>query len=110
VNGWVIEGGPPIEDATNMKERKETAQECCSLVKFEFPTIIDTMDDATAITYAAWPERLYVVDKDGKVTYAGGQGPFGFIPTEASRWHKEDKGPFGPLGNSLEDGLKEFFS
>jgi len=33
-------------------------------------------------TYAAWPERLYLVGTDGRVAYAGGPGPSGFSPAE----------------------------
>ena len=45
-------------------------------------TYVDEMDDAVMIAYAAWPERLYLVGKDGRVVYAGGRGPGGFKPTE----------------------------
>ena len=30
----------------------------------------------------ALPDRLYLVGKDGKITYAGGRGPRGFKPDE----------------------------
>jgi hypothetical protein len=32
--------------------------------------------------YSSWPDRLYVVDQDGKVAYKGGPGPQGFDSTE----------------------------
>jgi hypothetical protein len=47
--------------------------------------VVDEMDDRVAAAYAAWPERLYVVDKQGRIAYAGGQGPFEFWPTDATR-------------------------
>jgi hypothetical protein len=28
------------------------------------------------------PDRLYVIDRDGKIVYKGGRGPFGFKPGE----------------------------
>jgi hypothetical protein len=40
------------------------------------------MDDAVMQAYAAWPDRLYLVDLDGRVVYAGGRGPWGFKPGE----------------------------
>ena len=40
------------------------------------------MDDAVMTAYAALPDRLYLVGLDGRVVYAGGQGPFGFKPAE----------------------------
>ncbi len=33
--------------------------------------------------YAGWPDRLYVIDAEGKVAYKGGPGPGGFRPPEA---------------------------
>jgi hypothetical protein len=40
------------------------------------------MDDAVMTAYAAHPDRLYLVDSDGRVAYAGGRGPWGFKPDE----------------------------
>ena len=34
------------------------------------------------MAYAAWPDRLYLIDMEGKVAYAGGIGPSGFKPIE----------------------------
>jgi len=28
------------------------------------------------------PDRIYVIDRDGRVAYKGGRGPFGFKPGE----------------------------
>ncbi len=44
--------------------------------------IIDGMDNAVNNAYSAWPDRLYVVGKDGKIAYKGGAGPRGFQPAE----------------------------
>jgi type I thyroxine 5'-deiodinase len=47
------------------------------------------MDDKVEKTYAAWPDRLYIVDKKGKIAYKGGKGPGGFKPAEmASKLRK----------------------
>jgi len=32
--------------------------------------------------YAGWPDRLYVIDGDGKIAYKGAPGPRGFKPDE----------------------------
>jgi hypothetical protein len=40
------------------------------------------MDDAVNKAYAAMPTRLYLVDLDGCVEYAGGLGPAGFKPAK----------------------------
>ena len=44
------------------------------------------MDNAVDKAYAAWPERLFVVGVDGKIAYAGGQGPFEFKTEELRQW------------------------
>ena len=46
------------------------------------PTVIDGTDNRVASTYGGWPDRLYLVDTDGRIAYQGGEGPFGFKPDE----------------------------
>jgi cytochrome oxidase Cu insertion factor (SCO1/SenC/PrrC family) len=46
------------------------------------PALIDDLDDAVSTAYAAWPDRLYLIDRDGRIAYHGGRGPFGFDPEE----------------------------
>ena len=43
--------------------------------------VVDRIDDAVEQAYAAWPERLYLVDLDGTVLYKG-KGPMDFDPDE----------------------------
>jgi hypothetical protein len=43
------------------------------------------MDNQVDGLYAAWPERIFVIDRQGKIAYAGRQGPWGFKPEEAER-------------------------
>ena len=50
------------------------------------PCVVDSMDNAFDKAYAAWPERLFVVGVDGKIAYAGGQGPFEFKTEELRQW------------------------
>jgi hypothetical protein len=50
--------------------------------KATLPVVVDGLDDAASIPYGAWPERLYVLDGDGRVLYRGGPGPFEFKPEE----------------------------
>jgi type I thyroxine 5'-deiodinase len=48
----------------------------------ELPAVVDTFDDATERAYTAWPERLYVIDRDGRIAYKSAPGPFGFKPAD----------------------------
>ena len=40
------------------------------------------MDDVANRSYGAWPDRLFLIGRDGKVRYHGGPGPNGFRPGE----------------------------
>ena len=65
-----------------MEERVAIAKTCYSKLGLSFPAIIDGMDDKVGNTYAGWPDRLYIVGKNGKIAYKGGKGPGGFKPLE----------------------------
>jgi hypothetical protein len=39
---------------------------------------VDGMDDRVGHLYSGMPDRLYVLDGEGRVVYKGGRGPFGF--------------------------------
>jgi Iodothyronine deiodinase len=46
------------------------------------PLLVDTIDDRVGHAYSGMPDRLYVIDRAGKVAYQGGRGPFGFKSAE----------------------------
>ncbi len=56
--------------------------------RFGYPTQfgIDDMSNAANDAYAAWPERIYIVDENGRIAYRGGMGPFHYYPDEAREW------------------------
>ena len=56
-------------------EREEVAQTCSLDMHLSIPVLIEEMDNAIDEAYGAAPERLYVIDADGKVAYHGGVGP-----------------------------------
>ncbi len=57
------------------------------------PCVVDTLDNQVDAAYAGWPERLFVVDADGKIAFAGKQGPWGYKPAEVQRWLEEHLSP-----------------
>lgn len=63
-------------------ERAAIAETCSTKLDIKFPVLLDGLDNKTNNDYAAWPDRLYIIDKDGKVAYKGGPGPRGFNTTE----------------------------
>jgi len=48
----------------------------------ELPAIVDEADDRVEQAYTGWPDRLYVIDSDGRIAYKSAAGPFGFKPSE----------------------------
>lgn len=82
---WLMnspERGLLIEDPVTDAERLELARRCEGDMQFGFPVLVDHLDDAVNTAYAAWPERLYLVDLDGTIVYRGEKGPFGYHPEE----------------------------
>lgn len=79
-DGWDI--GESIRDPTTIEERRAVAGRCESAMSYGIRTYVDEMDDAVMVDYVAWPERLYLVDGSGLISYAGGRGPDGFNPTD----------------------------
>lgn len=65
--------------------RRELAGVLVDKLKYRVPLAVDTMDNQADQLFAAWPERIYVLDAGGRVTYKGGMGPFGFKPEEAEK-------------------------
>ena len=58
------------------------ASSCVAELDLTIPTVVDGLDDRVSRLYGAWPERLYVIDGQGEVSYKGAMGPFGFEPDE----------------------------
>jgi len=65
-----------------LQQRVEVAHTCTTKLDIKFPMVIDGMDNNTEQAYAAWPDRLYIVGKDGKIVYKSGPGPAGFKAAE----------------------------
>ena len=64
----------------NLDERGQMGQLCVAKLGIKFPAVIDTFDTVTERAYTGWPDRLYVIDQDGRVSYKSRPGPFGFHP------------------------------
>ncbi len=85
-DGWATpknqQDGINIANPTTEQKRAEIAATCTLKLGLSWPTLVDSMDDSTNKSYAAWPDRFYVVGTDGKIALKGGQGPAGFKANE----------------------------
>ena len=76
-------GMPIVEDPRTLRERSAVAQVCMTKLDLEpMPALVDDVDDGVNEAYGAWPDRIYLIGRDGNVTYQGGPGPFMFRPDE----------------------------
>ena len=63
-----------------MEERCHVAERCATDLKIDSPMVVDGIDNRVGKIYGGWPDRLYLIDRDGRVAYQGGPGPFAFNP------------------------------
>ena len=69
-----------------LEQRVAIAKDFTARYKFPLPFGIDDMSNAADNAYAAWPERLYIIDETGHIVYRGGLGPFHYKPAEVRQW------------------------
>jgi hypothetical protein len=69
-----------------MEDRVAIANDFTQRYKYTVPFGIDEMTNVANDAYAAWPERLYIIDASGRISYKGGNGPFQYDPKEVRAW------------------------
>jgi type I thyroxine 5'-deiodinase len=71
--------------AKNEDERCATAATCVTRLSLQIPPLIDDLDNSTEAAYTGWPDRLYVIDREGCIAYKSQPGPYGFKPAEVAQ-------------------------
>ena len=66
----------------NEEERAFVAGACVRKLGIEFPAVLDEFGNSTEQSYTGWPDRLYLIDGQGRIAYKSKPGPFGFKPDE----------------------------
>ena len=61
-------------------ERFHVAESCVRNLGIHFPALIDGIDNTVERQYTGWPDRLYLIGRDGRVDFKSKPGPFGFHP------------------------------
>jgi len=93
-DGWVVidnrEDDIRVFDPTTDAERRRVVESCVLRLSVRMPVVIDGIEDGIAAAYGAWPDRLYLVGRDGRIAFQGGTGPFGFLPEELEAAIKEE--------------------
>lgn len=70
----------------NLQQRLAIANDFVRRFQYPLPFGVDDMNNAANDAYSAWPERLYVIDENGRIAYRGGMGPFHYHPKEVRDW------------------------
>ena len=82
IDGWRMESndaaGIAVKQPRDQGQRDEAAHKCCGTLGITMPLVVDELDDHVGHLYSGMPDRLYVLDGEGRVVYKGGRGPFGF--------------------------------
>jgi Iodothyronine deiodinase len=85
-DGWVLDrnrrANVTVGDPATLEERAAVAQTCALRMRMSLPVLVDGLDNAVASAYGGWPDRLYLIGRDGRVAFQGREGPFGFKPGE----------------------------
>lgn len=76
----VVFASPKSED-----ERAYVAGACVRKLGIKFPAVLDEFANTTEQAYTGWPDRIYLIDRGGRVAYKSKPGPFGFKPDELSK-------------------------
>jgi hypothetical protein len=74
--------GISLATAQTMDQKEAHADICIVKLDMKFPTLVDGMDNQVETVYAGWPDRLYLIGKDGRVAFKNAPGPAGFIPSQ----------------------------
>jgi hypothetical protein len=66
----------------NEDERAALAGTCVRKLGIDIPAVLDEFGNSTESAYTAWPERIYLIDRGGRIAYKSKPGPYGFKPDE----------------------------
>ena len=85
-DGWQTDtnlaDGVLFRQHQSYEEREDVAAACSIDTHMTLPVLIEEMNNNIDDAYCAAPERLYIVDAQGKVAYHGGVGPHFFDQDE----------------------------
>ena len=81
-----------IPTPRSLAERGLVASSCVRTLGIEMPAVLDNLDNATEAAYTGWPDRLYLIDRDGRIAFKSGTGPWGFVPADLAAQLKQITG------------------
>ncbi len=76
-------------ETASVDDRRGAAKACLTSLRLTMQFLIDGIDGAVEKAYVGWPNRIYVIDIDGKVAMKGPKGPRGADIAGAEKALKE---------------------
>ena len=80
--GSNVREGVIFRNPRSDEERVQVADSCVRNLGIRMPALIDGIDNKVEQAYTGWPDRLYLIDKSGRVVFKSTPGPFGFHPAD----------------------------
>lgn len=81
-NGWQVPNNLieniVYDEPRTADERAAIANACQLHMAIEMPMLLDGIDNDADRKYVGLPMRQFLIDRDGRVAYAGDKGPFGW--------------------------------
>ena len=77
VTDKVVFASPKTEE-----DRAFIAGACVRKLGIEFPAVLDEFGNSTERAYTGWPDRMYLIDSQGRIAFKSEPGPFGFKPEQ----------------------------
>jgi hypothetical protein len=88
-NVWQMESnitqGVVFAMPKSIGEREAVADSCVRNLHIQIPALIDDFSNSTEKAYTGWPDRLYVIDREGRIACKTAAGPFGFHSEEVEK-------------------------
>ena len=66
-------------------ERSAAAQSCVRNLGIRLPAVLDDIDNRTERAYTGWPDRLFIIDTNGRVAFKSAPGPYGFSTADLEK-------------------------
>jgi type I thyroxine 5'-deiodinase len=77
-------------DPKTLEERTSVAESCVRKLGIKIPALIDGLGDGVEAAYTGWPDRLFLIGRDGQVKFKSPPGPFGFKPATLEKALREN--------------------
>ena len=66
-----------IKEPATLEERQRVATACKIKLLDDMTVLVDKMDNQINDTYVGWPTRTYFIDREGRIQFDSGPGPYG---------------------------------